>query len=207
VPVIVSVRRPRPADAKDASYLSGTEAMSAAVGVPVIIGATFGAAAIPLLYAYAAYFAVGLPATYVLLETPEVVRQGVMARVLAETDFAGMATESLISRAPFTLARPTEPNGPGGRVDVEITGYGIGGTAEHACVFAYATVLVSAPGLDPQRETVAIGPASATEGAPPAFCTSMQRLLADDAALARKSLRELAITLGAVIARRLEVSA
>lgn len=202
-PVTIEVRMAQPADAKSLGYLTETEAMTAVMAWPLLIGATAGLAAAPILLAYAAYFVVGIPGTYVTGEGIESSRRSVMERALKDTDFPRLMRESLERRVKFTLANASEPTDR--RLEIVVLGYGFTKRGESdACSFATAAIRGRVADRVVLEDSVVIGGAGAAPDTPPAYCTGIKRLLEDDARLARRTLAETAEIVGAIVARRLE---
>lgn len=201
--LFLDVRVAQPADAKSLSYITEGEAITSAAAWPILIGATAGLAAAPLLLAYAAYFVVGLPATYATGEGIEAGRRSVMERALREVDFPRLTRDSITRRVGARLTATREAAEQ--RAEVIVLGYGFTkrGTSD-ACSFATAVLRVEADGRPAIEERIAIGGLDPSADAPPPFCTGIKRLVEDDARLARRTLAESAEVIGAIVARRLE---
>ena len=201
--LFVEVRVAQPADAKSLSYITDAEALTNVAVWPILIGATAGAAAAPLLLAYAAYFVVGFPATVATSEGIEAGRRSVMERALLEVDFPRLTRDSITRRAGARLTATGEAAEQ--RAEVIVLGYGFTkrGTSD-ACSFATAVLRVEADDHPAIEERIAIGGLDQSPDAPPPFCSGIKRLLQDDARLARRTLAESAEVIGAIVARRLE---
>jgi len=201
--LFLHVRVAQPADAKGLSYITEGEAITNVAAWPILIGATAGAAAAPLLLAYAAYFVVGFPATVATSEGIEAGRRSVMERALLEVDFPRLTRESITRRVGARLTATVEAAER--RAEVIVLGYGFTkrGTSD-ACSFATAVLRVEADGRPAIEERIAIGGLDQSADAPPPFCTGIKRLLEDDGRLARRTLAESAEVIGAIVARRLE---
>lgn len=201
--VSLDVRVAQPADAKSLSYITEGEALTNVAAWPILIGATAGAAAAPLLLAYAAYFVVGFPATVATSEGIEAGRRSVMERALLEVDFPRFTRDSITRRVGARLTATDEAAEQ--RAEVIVLGYGFTkrGTSD-ACSFATAVLRVQADDRPAIEERIAIGGLEQSPDAPPPFCSGIKRLLRDDARLARRTLAESAEVIGAIVARRLE---
>jgi hypothetical protein len=202
-PISVEVRMAEAAELRNLELVTSDEAAALLLGGAVLIGASFGAAALPLLFAYAAYFAFLATATPGLSGL-EGYRRSVLAESVAKADFPRLTQTALQRRLRATEASPDET--PERRVEVVILGYGFvrGPQADSACSFLYALIRLDLPGHDTQEDWIFIEPSRRSDDAPPSYCTAAKKFIANGGELARQTWTESSEILAAIVARRLE---
>jgi hypothetical protein len=202
-PISVEVRMAQAAELRNLEFVTSDEAAALLLGGAVLIGASFGAAALPLLLAYAAYLAFLAAATPGLTGL-EGHRQSVLAESVANVDLPRLTQTALQRRLQATEASPNET--PERRVEVVILGYGFvrGPQADSACSFLYALIRLDLPGHDTQEDWIFIEPSRRSDDAPPSYCTAAKKFIANGGELARQTWTESSEILAAIVARRLE---
>ena len=202
-PISVEVRMAEAAELRNLGLVTSDEAMTLLLGGAVLIGGSFGAAALPLLLAYAAYFAF-LAAATPALSGLEGHRQSVLAESVAKVDFPRLTQTALQRRLRATETPPDEA--PERRVEVAILGYGFvrGPQKDSACSFLHALIRLDLPGHDTQEDRVFIEPSRRSDDAPPPYCTEAKKFLVDNGELARQTWIESTEILAAIVSRRLE---
>ena len=209
-PIAVQVRMAQPADLADFGRITFGEGMTLMLVSTTLVGAAFGAAALPLLAGYAAwatiFFGGIVPGGFAF----EKHRQSAIVEAISKVDFPQIAQtalqrrldESILSAEPETKIIPVVER----QVEVVVLSYGFvwSGVPDTACAFLRAQFRVTIPNFPTQRDWVSIDPWQRSADAPPAYCSYAEKLFAQDSALARQALSESAEILAAIVARRLE---
>ncbi|HTN73443.1 MAG TPA: hypothetical protein VMO00_20340 [Methylomirabilota bacterium] len=211
-PIAVQVRMAQPADLQDFGRLSMAEGMTIAFGSIILVGAAFGAAALPLLGAYAAWGAIFFGGVAPGMSAFEQHRQSSIAEAIGKVDFPQIAQTALQRRLGETISEAEAETatipGVGRQVEVVVLSYGFawGPVDNTACSFLQAEIRLTIPNHEPQNDWVYIEPSRRSNDAPPAYCSYAKKLFADDSALACQTLSESAEILAAIVANRLEDS-
>lgn len=174
-----------------------------------------------------AHYAIGLVAVPVMLVQPQIALglpfylvfaapwQSVF-NARAETLAQVLAAEPLPSAVVAALREqwPQPPRAAGLEIHLRLAGYGLIANsgrkleafepAEDLCLVADGRLEVSRDGMPMLTEDLAIGPLSTTRDAPPPLCAPMSQWAAAGGMLLRQATRELAETLAALIADRVE---
>jgi hypothetical protein len=201
--ISVEVRMAQAAELRNLELVTSDEAAALLLGGAVLIGASFGAAALPLLLAHAAYFAFLATATPGLSGL-EAYRQSVLAESVGKAEFPQLTQTALQRRLRATNVSADET--PERRVEVVILGYGFvrGPQADSACSFLHALIRLDLPGHDTQEDGIFIEPFRRSDDAPPSYCTAAKKFIANGGELARQTWIESSEILAAIVARRLE---
>ena len=210
-PIAVQVRMAGAADLQNFGRLSTAEIMTLMFGSIILVSGGFGAAALPLLGAYAAWGAFFFGGVAPGASAFEKYRQSNIAEAIAKVDFPRIAQAALQRRLGQTVAEAEAETGtiPGAerQVEVVVLSYGFAWeTSDSACSFLQAQIRLTIPDHATQEDWVYIEPSRRSDDAPPAYCTYTNKLFANDSELARQTLSESAEILAAIVAHRLEGS-
>jgi hypothetical protein len=210
-PISVQVRMAKAADLQNFGRLSQAEIMTLALGSIILVGGGFGAAALPLLGAYAAWGAVFFGGAVPGMFGIEKYRQSNIVEAIAKVDFPQIAQKALQRRLGQPVAEGETETGPISgaerQVEVLVLSYGFAwapDASDSACSFLHAQIRLTIPHHETQQDWVYIEPSRRSNDAPPAYCTYTNKLFAGDSELARQTLSESAEILAAIIANRLE---
>jgi hypothetical protein len=212
-PIAVRVRMARPADLVNFGRLTETEAMTVAFASIIVVGGAFGAAALPLLGAYAAwgtiFFGGAVPGGLAF----EQHRQASIAEAIAKVDLPKIVETALrrrlVSLLDESIVAPSSDLDIEREVEVVILSYGFlwnSAVPDTACSFLQAEIRLTIPNHETQKDWVYMEPSRRSDDSPPAYCSYSKRLFADDSALARQALSDNAEILASIVARRLESS-
>lgn len=211
-PISVEVRMARAAELENLELVTQDEALTILLGGIILVGAGLGAAgvtmAVPVWAVPALKGAMGLAATTpggTALVGLEGYRQSVLEDSVAKVDFSRLTQTALRRRLRATEASPDD-EAPERSVEVMILGYGLvrGPQADSACSFLQALIRLHLPGHDTQEDWVFIEPSRRSDDAPPPYCTTVKRFIANGGELVRQTWTESAEILAAIVARRLE---
>jgi hypothetical protein len=210
-PIQVRVRMAHAADLQDFGRITQTEAMTLFMGSAILVGGAFGAAALPLLGAYAAFGTIFFGGVAPGMSAFEQHRQANIAEAIAKVDFPQITQAALERRLSETYAVTAEQTArvlePERTVEVVVLSYGFAWNSratETACSFLQAQIRLMIPGRETQKDWVYIEPSRRSDDAPPPYCSFAKKLFADDSALACQTLTESAEILAAIVAKRLE---
>jgi hypothetical protein len=209
-PIAVQVRMAQAAELQDFGRISDAEAMTLLFGSLILVGGGFGAAALPLLGAYAAWGTIFFGGAAPGMSAVEQSRQSSIVEAIAKVDFPRIAQTALERRlgaiAAGSEAAETIPDMER-HVEVVVLNYGFAwdsAARDTACSFLHAEIRLTIPNHEMQKDWVYVEPSRRSDDAPPAYCSYAKKLFADDSALARQTLSESAEILAAIVARRLE---
>ena len=212
-PTAVRVRMARAADLENFGRLTETEAMTVAFASIIVVGAAFGAAALPLLGAYAAWGSIFFGGAAPGMLAFEQHRQASIAEAIAKVDLPQIVQNALQRRLVDLLGQSiialSSDLDIEREVEVVILSYGFlwnANVPDTACSFLQAEIRLTIPNHETQKDWVYMEPSRRSDDAPPAYCSYSKRLFADDSALARQALSENAEILASIVARRLESS-
>ena len=206
-PVSVQVRMAQPADLQNLNLADTGAIIPLMIGTIILVAVPFGAAALPLLGAYAAwgviFFGGVVPGLYGL----EQHRRAVIAEAIAQVDLPRLTQTALERRLEVPAADIDEISDQ--RVEVVILSYGFAQAPwaeDSACSFLHAQIRLTIPEYATQEDWVFIEPYWRSNDAPPPYCTFANKLFANDGALARQILSESAEILAAIVTNRLKES-
>lgn len=204
-PITVRVRMAQPADLQNFGRVTGTKAMTLMLGSIIVVGGAFGAAALPLLGAYAAWGTIFFGGVAPGMSAFERHRQASIAEAIAKVDFPNIAQVALQRRLGGFEGEADADYERG--VEVVVLSYGFTwapGASDRACSFLQAQIRLTLPDYPTQEDWVYIEPSRRSDDAPPAYCTYIDKLFDNDSELARKALSENAEILAAIVAKRLK---
>jgi hypothetical protein len=119
-PIAVRVRMAQSADLQNFGRITQTEAMTLAMGSIILVGGTFGAAALPLLGAYAAWGTIFFGGVAPGMSAFEQHRQANIAEAVAKVDFPQIAQTALQLRLNRRVAEGKAQLGPTNAIDRQV---------------------------------------------------------------------------------------
>ena len=200
-PLFLTVRLASEPELKNLTFVHGDKILAHQMTGQVLVGALFGAAALPVGAAYAAYFVVVLPAMMLFDIKMDSSQRKSLADHIQSANLPSLAEQALRRRITFAEGLP--PTGSN-LLEVIITGYGFVQPERDGdvCFFLDAQMRLVIDEHEVINEPVIMEPRQHSDDAPPAFCTEAKRFSKKYGELANQALSDGAEILAGIVAER-----